>query len=96
MSKPNPVIERIKAHRALLETGIVAAAGAVDQAKAKLASLQAEAAVLDKLMAPPPAAEKPTEKKPRATRKVDVTGHQRTIGATDPGATLPIEDKAAA
>lgn len=83
MPKINPVIERIRAHRAGLETQIEAA-------KANLAALQAEAANLDKLMARPPPTAAPAKREPRATRKVPVREHERKIGAADPGAQLPI------
>lgn len=80
MSKPNPVIERIKQHRADLDAKITST-------RATLATLEAEATMLDRIMAPP--VETPPSA-PRTRRRVAVQEHTRTIAGTDPGAALPI------
>lgn len=82
MSRTNPIVERIRSHRAWLQDQIV-------EAQTRLDALKTEAASFDRVMVPAQEASKP-ERKPRQSRKIGVTAHTRQIGAVDPGPTLPI------
>lgn len=87
MSRRNPIVERMRERRTELET-------LISSHTATLEGFKAEAAALDRLMRPQAQTPPTAPRKPRATRRVDVTAHSRVIGAPDAGPTLPIQEAA--
>lgn len=81
MARANPIVERIRQHRAELDAKIT-------HARSQLVALETEAMNLDKLMAPALAPAAKPEAKAR-TKRTTVREHDRHVPAPDPGPTLP-------